>query len=102
MTTLDRNDCTKIVQCAQATRSTRDLILLRSFSTRFSTELLKTFTLHSYLVLVFACHLVRKLHCDFFSKLRATKYFLFISKAAARSRLDFVSFTRVMIRRGDA
>jgi hypothetical protein len=56
MTTLDRNDCTKIVQCAQATRSTRDLILLRSFSTRFSTELLKTFTHRSHLEEFLVCN----------------------------------------------
>jgi hypothetical protein len=55
-TALDRNDCTKTVQCAQATRSTRYLILLWSFSTRFSTELLKTFTHDSYLYGFFICN----------------------------------------------
>jgi hypothetical protein len=39
------------VQSAQAPRSASDFIWPEVFSTRFSTELLKTFTPHSHLVL---------------------------------------------------
>jgi hypothetical protein len=48
--------CTRIVQSAQAPRSASDFIWPEVFSTRFSTELLKTFTPHSHLVLFFSGH----------------------------------------------
>jgi hypothetical protein len=77
---LRARNCTRIVQSAQGPLSASDFAAREVFSTRFSTELLKTFTPHSSLVLFFACHLVRKLHRDFFSSCAPRKSFWFIFK----------------------
>jgi hypothetical protein len=97
--------CTRIVQSAQAPRSASDFIWPEVFSTRFSTELLKTFTLHSHLVLFFAGHWCGNCIAIFWAVRRGIFNFFsadFIFARTTAAAPEFVSLARVMIRFCDA